>query len=72
MERNISVQQYREFREMAEDHKINRYFAVAVLHLLEQAVRRIFSYDTMQLDRLGEEKTAIFVVVRLLIQHSIS
>ena len=28
-----------------------------------KAVRRIFSYDTMNLDRVGEEKTAIFVVV---------
>lgn len=65
-EEHIGVQQYKEFREKASGKTAKSIVISAVARLAPfrtSAVRRIFSYDTMQLDRLGEEKTAIFVVV---------
>lgn len=63
---HIGVQQYREFREKANGKTAKSIVISAVARLAPfrtKAVRRIFSYDTMNLDRVGEEKTAIFVVV---------
>ncbi|BAL01888.1 hypothetical protein OBV_p-00330 (plasmid) [Oscillibacter valericigenes Sjm18-20] len=63
---NIGVQQYKEFREKASGKTAKSIVISAVARLAPfrtSAVRRIFSYDTMHLDRLGEELTAIFVVV---------
>lgn len=63
---HIGVQQYREFREKASGKTAKSIVISAVARLAPfrtKAVRRIFSYDTMNLDRVGEEKTAIFVVV---------
>lgn len=63
---HIGVQQYEEFREKASGKTAKSIVISAVARLAPfktKEVRRIFSYDTMQLDRLGEEKTAIFVVV---------
>ena len=65
-EEHIGVQQYREFREKASGKTAKSIVISAVARLAPfrtSAVRRIFSYDTMQLDRLGEELTAVFVVV---------
>lgn len=65
-EDHIGVQQYKEFREKASGKTAKSIVISAVARLAPfrtSAVRRIFSYDTMCLDRLGEEKTAIFVVV---------
>lgn len=65
-EDHIGVQQFREFREKASGKTAKSIVISAVARLAPfrtSAVRRIFSYDTMMLDRLGEEKTAIFVVV---------
>lgn len=65
-EEHIGVQQYREFREKASGKTAKSIVISAVARLAPfrtSAVRRIFSYDTMNLERLGEEKTAIFVVV---------
>ena len=65
-EEHIGVQQYKEFREKASGKTAKSIVISAVARLAPfrtSEVRRIFSYDTMQLDRLGEEKTAIFVVV---------
>lgn len=65
-EEHIGVQQFREFREKASGKTAKSIVISAVARLAPfrtSAVRRIFSYDTMMLDRLGEEKTAIFVVV---------
>ncbi len=65
-EDHIGVQQYKEFREKASGKTAKSIVISAVARLAPfrtSAVKRIFSYDTMQLDRLGEEKTAIFVVV---------
>lgn len=63
---HIGVQQYREFREKASGKTAKSIVISAVARLAPfrtSAVKRIFSYDSMHLDRLGEEKTAIFVVV---------
>lgn len=63
---HIGVQQYEEFREKASGKTAKSIVISAVARLAPfktTAVRRIFSYDTMQLDRLGEELTAVFVVV---------
>ncbi|MBD5403027.1 type IV secretory system conjugative DNA transfer family protein [bacterium] len=65
-EDHIGVQQFREFREKASGKTAKSIVISAVARLAPfrtSAVRRIFSYDTMMLDRLGEEKTAVFVVV---------
>lgn len=63
---NIGIQQYKEFREKASGKTAKSIVISAVARLAPfraPEVRRIFSYDTMHLERLGEEKTAIFVVV---------
>ena len=63
---HIGVQQYEEFREKASGKTAKSIVISAVARLAPfktSEVRRIFSYDTMELDRLGEEKTAVFVVV---------
>ena len=63
---HIGAQQYREFRGKASGKTAKSIVISAVARLAPfrtKAVRRIFSYDSMHLDRLGEEKTAIFVVV---------
>lgn len=63
---HIGVQQYEEFREKASGKTAKSIVISAVARLAPfktSAVRRIFSYDGMHLDRLGEEKTAVFVVV---------
>lgn len=63
---HIGVQQYEEFREKASGKTAKSIVISAVARLAPfktSEVRRIFSYDTMGLDRLGEEKTAVFVVV---------
>lgn len=65
-EEHIGVQQYKEFREKASGKTAKSIVISAVARLAPfrtSAVRRIFSYDTMCLERLGEEKTAVFVVV---------
>ena len=65
-EEHIGVQLYREFRQKASGKTAKSIVISAVARLapfMTSAVRRIFSYDSMQLDRLGEEKTAVFVVV---------
>lgn len=65
-EDHIGVQQYREFREKASGKTAKSIVISAVARLAPfraQAIKRMFSYDTMQLDRVGEEKTAVFVVV---------
>lgn len=65
-EDHIGVQQYREFREKASGKTAKSIVISAVARLAPfraQAIKKMFSYDTMQLDRVGEEKTAIFVVV---------
>lgn len=63
---HIGVQQYREFRGKASGKTAKSIVISAVARLAPfrtEAVRRIFSYDSMELDRLGEERMAIFVVV---------
>lgn len=63
---HIGVQQYREFREKASGKTAKSIVISAVARLAPfrtSAVRRIFSYDSMHLDLVGEEKTAVFVVV---------
>ncbi len=65
-EDHIGVQQYREFRDKAAGKTAKSIVITAVARLAPfrtSAVKRIFSYDSMGLNRLGEEKTAIFVVV---------
>ncbi len=65
-EDHIGVQQYREFRGKASGKTAKSIVISAVARLAPfrtKAVSRIFSYDSMELDRLGEEKTAVFVVV---------
>lgn len=65
-EDHIGVQQYREFREKTSGKTAKSIVIYAVARLAPfraQAIKKMFSYDTMQLDRVGEEKTAIFVVV---------
>lgn len=63
---HIGAQQYREFRGKASGKTAKSIVISAVARLAPfrtKAIRRIFSYDSMHLDRLGEEKTAIFIVV---------
>ena len=63
---HIGVQQWKEFRQKASGKTAKSIVISAVARLAPfrtKAVRKIFSYDTMHLDRVGEEKTAIFVVV---------
>lgn len=65
-EDHIGVQQFREFRSKASGKTAKSIVISAVARLAPfktSSVRRIFSYDNMCLDRVGEEKTAIFVVV---------
>lgn len=65
-EEHIGVQQYREFRSKASGKTAKSIVISAVARLAPfrtSAVQKIFSYDSMLLDRVGEEKTAIFVVV---------
>lgn len=65
-EDHIGVQQYKEFRSKASGKTAKSIVISAIARLAPfrtSEVRRIFSYDTMLLDRVGEEKTAIFVVV---------
>ena len=63
---HIGVQQYNEFREKAAGKTAKSIVITAVARLAPfrtSEMIRIGSHDTMQLDRIGEEKTAIFVVV---------
>jgi len=63
---HIGVEQFKEFRSKASGRTAKSIVISAVARLAPfrtSAVKKLFSYDTMQLDRLGEEKTAIFVVV---------
>ena len=65
-EGHIGVQQYREFREKASGKTAKSIVISAVARLAPfkvKEVRRIFSYDSMNLERIGEEKTAVFVIV---------
>lgn len=65
-EDHIGVQQYREFREKSSGKTAKSIVITAVARLAPfrtSAIRKLFSYDSMCLDRVGEEKTAIFVVV---------
>lgn len=65
-EEHIGVQQYREFREKSSGKTAKSIVISAVARLAPfrtSAVKKMFAYDTMQLDMVGEEKTAIFVVV---------
>lgn len=63
---HIGVQQYNEFRTKASGKTAKSIVISAVARLAPfrtTAIKRLFSYDTMDLHRLGEEKMAIFVVV---------
>ena len=63
---HIGVQQFKEFRQKASGKTAKSIVISAVARLAPfrtTAVRRIFGHDSMALDRLGEEKTAVFVVV---------
>lgn len=63
---HIGVQQYNEFRSKASGKTAKSIVISAVARLAPfrtKEVRRIFSYDTMTLERIGEEPMAIFVVV---------
>lgn len=63
---HIGVEQYREFRSKASGKTAKSIVISAVARLSAfraKEVRRIFSYDSLELDRVGEEKMAIFVVV---------
>ena len=65
-EDHIGVEQFREFRAKASGKTAKSVVISAVARLAPfktSEVRRLFSYDNMCLDRVGEEKTAIFVVV---------
>lgn len=65
-EDHIGVQQFREFREKASGKTAKSIVISAVARLAPfrtKAIQKIFSYDTMNLDKVGEEKTAIFIVV---------
>lgn len=65
-EEHIGVQQYKEFRGKASGKTAKSIVISAVARLAPfrtSAVKKIFSYDSMHLDMVGEEKTAIFVVV---------
>lgn len=63
---HIGVQQWKEFRKKASGKTAKSIVISAVARLAPfrtKAVRKIFSYDSMHLEMVGEEKTAIFVVV---------
>lgn len=63
---HIGVQQYKEFRTKASGKTAKSIVISAVARLAPfrtEAVRKIFSYDTMELYNLGEKKMAVFVVV---------
>lgn len=63
---HIGVQQWKEFRQKASGKTAKSIVISAVARLAPfrtKAVRKIFSYDNMHLEMVGEEKTAIFVVV---------
>lgn len=63
---HIGVKQWKEFRQKASGKTAKSIVISAVARLAPfrtSAVRKIFSYDSMHLDMVGEEKTAIFVVV---------
>ena len=63
---HIGVQQWKEFRQKASGKTAKSIVISAVARLAPfrtKAVRKIFSYDSMHLEMVGEEKTAIFVVV---------
>lgn len=63
---HIGVQQYREFRSKASGKTAKSIVISAVARLAPfrtAAIRQIFEKDTLHLDRIGEEKTALFVVV---------
>lgn len=63
---HIGVLQWKEFRQKASGKTAKSIVISAVARLAPfrtKAVRKIFSYDSMHLDRVGEEKTAVFVVV---------
>jgi len=63
---NKGIKTYKEFRSKASGKTAKSIVISAVARLAPfdiEAVRRIFSYDTMKLEDLGEELTAIFVVV---------
>lgn len=65
-ENHIGVQQYEEFRNKAAGRTAKSVVISAVARLAPfktSEVRRLFERDSMLLDRVGEEKTAIFVVV---------
>lgn len=65
-EKHIGVQQYEEFRNKAAGKTAKSVVISAVARLAPfktSEVRRLFERDSMLLDRVGEEKTAIFVVV---------
>lgn len=61
----IGYQQYKEFRSKASGKTAKSIVISAVARLAPfrtKEVRRLFSYDNMDLDRIGEERYAIFVV----------
>lgn len=63
---DIGCQQYKEFREKASGKTAKSIVISAVARLSPfrvKEVKRIFSYDEMHLDLVGEEKTAVFVIV---------
>jgi len=65
-EEHIGYQQYNEFRSKASGKTAKSIVISAVARLAPfrtSAVKKMFSYDTMNLDQLGEKKMAIFVVV---------
>jgi len=65
-EKHIGVQQFREFRSKASGKTAKSIVISAVARLAPfraSEVNRIFTRDDMQLDMVGEEKTALFVVV---------
>lgn len=61
----IGYQQYKEFRSKASGKTAKSIVISAVARLAPfrtKEVRRLFSYDNMELDRVGEERYAIFLV----------
>lgn len=64
--KNLGVKMFREFRSKASGKTAKSIVISAVARLGRfhtPQIQRIMSYDTMELDRLGEELMAIFVVV---------
>ena len=61
-EDHIGIDMYEEFRSKASGKTAKSIVITAVARLAPfktQEVRRIFSHDTMELDRIGEEKNCI-------------